>query len=139
MAKFIKFNIIAVVFIIAIPARVLGQEMSKKENSTIVGYKTVHLINIISVEDEAEFIAIADDFNRVVAELGYQNIRYHFWKEARSHEGQYKYIFESTWPDQDTYDKVHEYEKFKLVWEKNYAKWKKMIAEDIYNRYIPLN
>ena len=139
MAKFTKFIIIAIVFIITIPAGVLGQEMTKKENNIVIGFRTVHLLNIKSVEDEAEFVAIADDFNKVVAELGYQNIRYNFWKETRGREGQYKYIFESTWPDQETYDNVHEYDKFKLVWEKNYAKWKKMIAEDIYNRYIPLN
>lgn len=139
MAKFTKFIIIVIIFIIAIPDRVLGQEINKKENNIVIGYRTVHLLNIKSVEYEAEFVAIADDFNKLAAELGYQNIRYNFWKETRDREGQYKYIFESIWPDQETYDKVHEYEKFKLVWEKNYAKWKKMIAEDIYNRYILLN
>jgi hypothetical protein len=75
----------------------------------------------------------------VVAELGYQNIRYNFWKETVGRDGQYKYIFESTWPDQETYDKVHEYEEFKEVWEKSYAKWIKIIEVDIYNRYILLN
>ena len=139
MAKFTKFFIIAVVFIIAIPSSVLAQEMAKKEKNTLVGFRTVHLINLKTIEDEAEIVAIADDFNKVVAELGYQNIRYNFWKETIGRNGQYKYIFESTWPNQETYDKVHEYEKFKLVWEKNYTKWKKMIEEDIYNRYIPLN
>ena len=137
MAKFTNFFIIIVAFIIAIPGAVLGQEMTKK--NIVVGFRTVHLLNLKNIEDEAEFVAIADDFNKVVAELGYQNIRYNFWKETTGREGQYKYIFESTWPDQGTYDKVHEYEKFKVVWEKSYAKWKKMVAEDIYNRYIPLN
>jgi len=139
MTKFTKFFIKVVVFIVAIPVAVLGQEMTKKEKYAVVGFRTVHLINLKTVEDEAEFVAIADDFNKVVAELGYQNIRYNFWKETRGREGKYKYIFESTWPDQETYDKVHEYEKFKVVWKKNYTKWKKMIEEDIYNRYIPLN
>ena len=139
MAKFTKFIIIAVVFIIAIPTGVLGQEMTKKEKNSEIGFRTVHLVNLKTVEDEAEFVAIADDFNKVVTELGYQNISYKFWKETRGRDGQYKYIFESTWPDQETYDEVHEYDKFKEVWEKNYAKWKRMIAEDVYNRYFPLN
>ena len=139
MAKFTKFIIIAVVFIISLPTGVMGQEKTKKEKNTEIGFRTVHLINLKTVEDEAEFVAIADDFNKVVTELGYQNISYKFWKETRGRDGQYKYIFESTWPDQETYDKVHEYDKFKEVWEKNYAKWKMMIAEDVYNRYFPLN
>ena len=139
MAKFTKFFIIIVVIIVVIPDVVLGQEMTKKEKNTEVRFRTVHLINLKFVEDEIEFVVIADDFNKVVAELGYQNIHYNFWKETGDREGQYKYIFESTWPDQETYDKVHEYEKFKIVWEKSYTKWKEMIEEDIYNRYILLN
>jgi hypothetical protein len=139
MAKPTKFFIIIVVFIIAIQSTVFGQEMTKIEENNVVGFRTVHLVNLKSVEDEAEFVAIADDFNKVVAELGYQNIRYNIWKETGDRGGHYKYVFESTWPDQETFDEVHEYEKFKVVWEKSYAKWKKMIEEDIYNRYIPLN
>ncbi len=82
--------------------------MTEKEKDIVVGFRTVHLINLNTVEDEAEFIAIADDFNNVVVELGYQNIRYNFWKETGDRKGQYKYIFESNWPDQETYDEVHD-------------------------------
>ncbi len=137
MKKFTRFYVIIFVFIIVIPDTVQGQEFTKKD--TVVGFRTVHLLKLKTVEDEAEFAAIADDFNKVVVELGYQNIRYNFWKETGDLKGQYKYIFESNWPDQETYDEVHEYEKFKIVWEKSYRKWKRMIEEDIYNRYILLN
>jgi hypothetical protein len=139
MAKFIEFFIVVVIFIISIPSTILGQEMTKNEENIVVGFRTVHLVNLKTVEDEAEFVTIADDFNKIVSELGFQDVHYNFWKEIKGREGQYKYIFESTWPNQETYDKVHEYEQFKVVWEKNYTKWKKMIKEDIYNRYIPLN
>ena len=139
MANLNKFFIIVFVSIIVIPDTVLGQELTKEEKTNVVGFRTVHLVSLKTVEDESEIVAIADDFNKVVAELGYQNIRFNFWKETESSEGQYKYIFESNWPDQETFDEVHEYEKFQLVWEKNYVKWKSMIAEDIYNRYILLN
>ena len=139
MVKFTRFLIIIMLFSFAIHSIVFGQEMTRKEEYHVVGYRTVHLVNLKSVDDETEIVAIADDFNNVVAELGYQNICFKFWKETGEREGQYKYIFESTWPDKETYDKVHEYEKFKVVWEKSYAKWIKMIEEDIYNRYIPLN
>jgi len=138
MSKSTKFFIIIVVIVMASSDIVLGQEVSKKGKNAKVRFRTVHLINIKTVEDEAEFVAIADDFNKVVTELGYKNISYNFWKETKGRDGQYKYIFESTWPDQETYDKVHEYEKFKIVWKKNYAKWKRMIEEDIYNRYVLL-
>ena len=128
MAKFTNFFIVVVVFIIAIPSTVLGQEMTKKEKNTIVGYRTVHFINLKTVEDEAKFALIADVFNKLVAELGYQNVHYNFWKVTGDREGQYNYIFESTWPDQETFDKVHEYEKFKVTKQKWYPKFKEMIA-----------
>ncbi|WCO00291.1 hypothetical protein [Psychroserpens ponticola] len=139
MSKLNKYFIMVFVFIIAIPNTVLGQELTKNKKTTVVGFRTVHLVSLKTVEDEAKIVAIADDFNKVVTELGYQNIRFNFWKETEGSEGQYKYIFESNWPDQETFDKVHEYEEFQLVWEKNYVKWKSMIEEDIYNRYIPMN
>jgi hypothetical protein len=137
--KINEFFILIVVFFIAFPGTVWGQESTIKEQDDVVGFRTVHLLKLKNAEDEAEFAIIADDFNKVVVELGYQNIRYNFWKETGDNIGQYKYIFESNWPDQETYDEVHEYEEFKLVWEKSYSKWKKMIEEDNYNRYILVN
>ena len=139
MAKFTKFITIALVFIMAIPSTILGQEITKKENNTVAGHRTVHFINLKNVEDETEFVVIADIFNKLVAELGYQNISYNFWKVTGDIEGQYSYIFESTWPDQETFDKVHEYEKFKVTINKWYPIFKNMIAEEIYNRYTLLN
>ena len=115
MAKFTKFFIIVVVYIIAIPSTVLGQEITEKENNCVVGYRTVHFINLKNVEDEAEYVVMADIFTKLMTEVGYQNIRFDFWKVAGNIEGQYQYIFESTWPDKETYDEVHEYEKFNVT------------------------
>jgi len=139
MSKFTMFFIIIVAFLIDVPSTIFGQEMTKKEENKVEGFRTVHLVNLKSVENEAELVAISKDFNKVVAELGYQNIRYNIWKENGYREGQYKYIFESTWPDQETYDKVHKNDKFQVAWKTHWAEWQKLIKDDIYNRYIPLN
>src|SRR5210317_1538213 len=109
MAKFFNLLIIVFVFTITNPNTTLGQEMNEKEENIAIGFRTVHLISIKNVEDESEFVTIADDFNKVVSKLGYQNVRYNFWKETGDRDGQYKYIFESNWPDKKTYDKVHEH------------------------------
>ena len=50
MTKFTKFFIKVFVFIVAIPVAVLGQEMTKKEKYTVVGFRTVHLINLKTAE-----------------------------------------------------------------------------------------
>jgi hypothetical protein len=102
-------------------------------------FKAVHLLNLKSVENEAKLIAMLDDFNKVVAEVGYPNIRYNIWKERGDREGQFKYIFESTWPDQATYDKVHNNEKYQSIFKKYKTHYEDLIKEDVYSRYVPLN
>ena len=139
MSKFTMLFIITLAFLIGVPGAIFGQEMTIKGEDKVEGFRTVHLLNLKSVENEAELVAISNNFNKVVEELGYQNIRYNVWKESSNREGQYKYIFESTWPDQETFDEVHKYEKFQVVWKTNKAVWDELIKEDIYNRYIPLN
>ena len=103
-------------------------------------FRAVHLLNLKSVENEAKLIAMLEDFNNVVAEAGYPNIQYNLWKERGDREeGQFKYIFESTWPDQATYDKVHNNEEYQTVFKKYKTQYEELIKEDVYSRYIPLN
>lgn len=127
------------VFILTIPSTIFGQELTKKENYTTANFRTVHLINLKTAEDEIEYVAIANIFNNLMTDLGYQNIRFNFWKENGSVDGQFKYIFESNWPDKETYDKVHEHEKFIATKNKWYPKFKEKLEEDVYNRYVLLN
>jgi len=133
------FFIIIVAFLIGIPSTIFGQEITKKEENKGGVFRAVHLVNLKSVENEAEFVAMLNDFNKVITELGYQNIRYNIWKERGDREGKYKYIFESTWPDQGTYDKVHKNEKYQAIFEKYKTRYEEFIKDEIYSRYIPLN
>ena len=139
MAKFTIFFSAIVILTIAIPSSELGQEVTKNDSNTTVGFRTVYSINLNNVEDEAEFVVIAEVFNKLVADLGYQNISFSFWNVTGDIEGEYNYIFESTWPDQETFEKVFANEKFKVTMNKWYPIFKKMIAEGIYNRYILLD
>jgi quinol monooxygenase YgiN len=139
MSKFTMFFIIIAAFFIGVPSAIFGQEMTKKGENKEGVFRAVHLVNLKSVENEAEFVEMLNDFNKVVAEVGYPNIRYNLWKERGDREGQYRYIFESTWPDQATYDKVHENEKYQAVSEKHKTRYEEFVKEDIYSRYVPLN
>ncbi|MEJ2113897.1 MAG: hypothetical protein P8X62_09490 [Flavobacteriaceae bacterium] len=107
--------------------------------SPVTGFRTVHHMNLKNIKDEAEFVLIAEVFNKLVVELGYHNIRYNFWKFTGDRQGKYGYIFESNWPDRETFDEVHKYEEFKVTLDKWYPKFKSMISEEIYNRYVILN
>ena len=113
--------------------------MGKEDGSTSKVFRAVHLVNLKSPDSEAEFVTMLNDFNMVVAEVGYPNIRYNLWKERGDREGQFKYIFESTWSDQATYDKVHDNEKYQAVFEKYKTRYEELIKEEVYSRYVPLN
>jgi len=106
--------------------------------SPAIGYRAVHRMNIKDVKYEAEFVKIAGVFNKLMAELGIPNTKYNFWKLAEGYEGEYRYVFESNWPDKETYDKVHEYEEFKRTFDKWYPIFKSMITEEVYSRNVLL-
>ena len=109
------------------------------EISPIPGFKTVYHMHLKSDEDEAVFVEITGVFNEVVEELGYQNVKFNFWKFTGDIQGKYGYIFESNWPDQKTFDKVFNNEEFKNTLGHWYPKFTSMIAEGVYNRYMLLN
>ena len=78
-------------------------------------FKAVHLLNLQPEASEAEMLQILNELNAVIAELGYPNIKYRLWKERGDKQGKYKYIFDSTWQNQEIYDKVHNSEKYKRM------------------------
>ena len=102
-------------------------------------FKAVHLINLNADTSEAELQKILDELNNVITELGYTDIKYQLWKERGDTEGKYKYIFESKWPSQGIYDKVHNSDSYKKITEKYKTGYKELIKEEDYSRYIPLN
>ena len=109
------------------------------EMSPISGFRTVYHMHLKSDEDEAIFVEIAAVFTDLAEELGYQNVKFNFWKFTGDKQGKYGYIFESNWPDKETFDKVFENEEFKRTLGKWYPKFKSMIAEGVYNKYVLLN
>ena len=112
----------------------LGSEMS-----SISGFRTAYHMHLNSDEDEAIFVEIAGVFNELVEELGYQNVKFNFWKFTGDKQGKYGYIFESNWPDKETFDKVFKDEEFKKVLGQWYPKFESTIAEGVYNKYVLLN
>ena len=109
------------------------------EMSFISGFRTAYHMHLESDEDEAIFVEIAGVFNELVEELGYQNVKFNFWKFTGDKQGKYGYIFESNWSDKETFDKVFNDEEFKETLSKWYPKFESAIAEGVYNRYVLMN
>ena len=129
--------ILAVVGLSLLLGAVGCQKPPPKEAADVEVFRAVHLINLKDDAGEAKLSEILDEFNKVIAELGYPDIGYRLWKERGDVEGKYKYIFESKWPNQKSYDMVHNAEEYKAIGEKYNAIADEMILEHVYSRYIP--
>lgn len=129
----------AAVCVLILGIAAFGAFAGEEKAGEKTAFKAIHMVNLNSVADEAEFISILNELNDVIEELGYPEIRYIVWKEKGRGEGRYQYFFESTWPDIKTYQKIHEHEKYQKVRDKHKETYDKLLKDDVYNRYMPLN
>jgi hypothetical protein len=136
-------RVILAVLILLTFGSILGfSEFSmNKANNQEEGFKSVHLINLNSDASENEFVMILGEYNKVIAELGFPAIKYQLWKDRgdENKDRKYQYFFESKWPNQKTYDKVHEAKKYKALGEKYGKLWEEILQDHVSTRYISLN
>ncbi len=98
-------------------------------------YRAVHLLNLPSPEAEAKSLGILGEFNQMLAQLGYPNVQYRLWKVHGEQGGNYSYLWDSIWPDRATYDKVHEHEAWRKLYERHRQAFEEIFENQIYNRY----
>jgi hypothetical protein len=73
--------------------------------------------------------------NAVVAKAGHPDVRYRLYKVVGKQSGNYNYLWESTWPSGDVYDKVHK----SAGWEsamKRHPQADDLMKGEVYNRYV---
>jgi len=120
--------ILSFVLVGAFEAAVRAQEAPKEP------FKAVHLLNLKSAADVAALQAGIADMNKVVADAGYKDIRYRLYKVTGKQAGPYAYMWESSWPGGDVYDKIHK----SAAWTASMTKHPQLEAimkDELYNRY----
>jgi len=98
-------------------------------------FKAVHLVGLTSAAEVATLQAALDDMNAVVAKAGHPDVRYRLYKVVGKQNGNYNYLWESSWPSGDVYDKVHK----SAGWEsamKRHPKADDLMKGELYNRYV---
>ena len=98
------------------------------------GYKAVHLFNI-AAQDETQFLVGLSQASEAIAKAGFPDVRYRVWKVQGQPQGAQEYIWESTWPDRATYDKVHSNAEFKKILDRVEPMMSKVLKDHVYNRY----
>ena len=96
---------------------------------------SLHLWDSTLNVSEVELAKVIDDFNDVIAELGYPGAGYLLWKVQNDSIMQYRYMMLSNWPDRAAYDSIHKSEAFNSLIEKHTEFFEPMREESIYQRY----
>ena len=96
---------------------------------------SLHLYDSTLNVSEVELAKVIDDFNDVIAELGYPGAGYLFWKVQNDSIMQYRYMMLSSWPDRAAYDSIHNSEAYNSVQEKYTEFFEPMREESIYQGY----
>lgn len=101
-------------------------------------YRTVHTFSLPSAQDEAKLLSVLEEFNQVIARLGAREARYRLWKIQGAEAGLSGYMYESTWPSLEVYDRVHGEAAYKKVLEKNLPFLREILKNEIYDKVVEL-
>lgn len=98
-------------------------------------FKAVHLVGLKSPADVAQLQTALEDMNRAVAAAGFSNIRYRLYKVVGKQDGNYNYLWESSWPSGDVYTRVHKSEDW-LAATRKHPEIETLMKDEVYNRYV---
>ena len=116
--------------ITAFAAPALAQDAPPKE-----AFKAVHLVNLKSPADVAALQAAIADLNKAMANAGYRDIKYRLYKVTGKQAGAYGYLWESSWPGGDVYDKVHKNAEW-IASSQKHPEIDALMKDEVYNRYV---
>jgi hypothetical protein len=97
-------------------------------------FKTVHLVNLTTPAEVAKLQAAITDMNAVLAKAGYADVRYRLYKISGKQAGPYAYLWESTWPGAEAYEKVHQSADWTASSKKHQLD--ALMKDEVYNRYV---
>lgn len=97
-------------------------------------FKAVHLVTLTS-SDVATLLTALADMNAAIAKAGHPEIRYRLYKAAGKQQGNYSYMWESTWPSGAVYSQVHDSAAFQAA-TKKHPEIERLMKDEIYNRYV---
>jgi len=128
--RHVTSRIVPLVLIALFATSAVAQDAAPKEP-----FKAMHLVTLKTPADIAALQAAITDMNKAVATAGYPGIRYRLYKVVGKQAGEYSYLWESTWPGGEVYDKVHNHPEW-IATTKRHPKLDVLMKDQIYNRYV---
>ncbi|MUP47222.1 hypothetical protein E0K83_15890 [Gramella sp. BOM4] len=102
------------------------------------GKKSLHLFKLPDGVSEKQLSDFLKEMNQAISKEGYPNAGYHLYRVTDDHN-EYKYFMEGVWPDQATYDKIHESEGWKAMATKGKDMIDKIQAQELYLKAEKVN
>ena len=100
--------------------------------------KSHHLFNLPDSITEADVIAALREVNSAVAEAGYPDAGYLLWKVTGEQSGEYIYLWEGNWPNQEAYRSIHDDPAWLNAFGSNESVFGVIAEAQVYNRFIEL-
>ena len=97
-------------------------------------FKAVHLVTLNDAQATTLLTALTD-LNAAVAKTGHPEIRYRLFKVTGQQAGTFNYLWESSWPSREIYQKVHDDSTYKAAIAR-YPNLQDLMREQVYNRYV---
>ena len=122
--------VLHLVVIAAFATPALAQDAPPKE-----AFKALHLVTLKSAADVTTLQAAIADMNKAVATAGHPDIRYRVYKVFGKQAGAHNYLWESSWPSGDVYQKVHEHPEW-VAASRKHPELEALMKGEVYNRYV---
>lgn len=97
-------------------------------------FKAVHLVTLNDAQ-AATLLTGLTDLNAAVAKAGHPEIRYRLFKVTGQQAGTFNYLWESSWPSREVYQKVHDDSAYKAAIGRH-PNLQELLKEQVYNRYV---
>ena len=101
--------------------------------------KSHHLLNLPASVTEADLAAALGAMNAAVAEAGYPHAGYRLWKVTGEQAGDFAYLWEGNWPNQEAYDIIHSHSAYEAAGERWWSLVEPVMEAQVYNRYVEIS
>lgn len=104
------------------PKTAPSEDVQKIENTL----KSVTLLIKPPGVDMAKIKASFDDVNAVIGTIGFPDAGYQLWTIQSADSVGFELMVEGHWPDQQTYDLIHEDERYQTATKAPMTEWEKL-------------
>lgn len=106
-------------------------QIELKNNTGAYKKKSLHLFEMPDGITEQKLNDFLKEMNKAISDEGYPGSGYHLYK-ITDENSDYKYFMEGVWPDAETYEKIHNSERWKAAADKGKDMIEKIQAQELY-------